>query len=198
MLSHLGRVTCLFVIGATVCLIARPISAQRISQEKQASLNQANTLQSLVGEMSNTLWDYSEIALLEERSAAYLSGLLEEEGFTIQRGVADMPTAFIAEFGSGSPIIGILAEYDALPNIGNAPVPGRQVREDGWPHGQGCGHNLFGAESVGEAIAIKQAMQEQRIAGTIRLYGTPAEETVVEKVYIAKVEVFDDLDATIE
>ena len=104
--------------------------------------------------MSAQLWDFSEIALEEHQSSAYLAGLMEEEGFSVERGVAGMPTAFIASWGSGRPILGVLAEYDALPNIGNAPEPRRTGRGDGHIHGQGCGHNLFGAASVAGAIAV--------------------------------------------
>jgi len=111
--------------------------------------------------------------------------------------VAGMPTAFVASWGSGTPILGVLAEYDALPNIGNAPVPERTPREDGHIHGHGCGHNLFGAASVAGAIAIKRMMEEHDTPGTLRLYGTPAEETVVGKVYMAREGLFDDLDAAI-
>ena len=172
--------------------------AQDLSKEKEAALGQATGLEELVSEMTYKLWDFSETALRETKSAAYLSDLLEEAGFTVTRGVADMPTAFVAEYGEGSPIIGILAEFDALPNIGNAPSPERVKREDGWPNGQGCGHNIFGAASVGGAISVKRAMEESGITGTVRLYGTPAEETVVGKVYMAKAGLFDDLDAAIE
>ena len=147
--------------------------------------------------MSSRLWDFAEIALEEHQSAGYLADVLEGEGFTVERGVAGMPTAFVASWGSGRPILGVLAEYDALPNIGNAVVPGRAPRKDAHPHGQGCGHNLFGAASVAAAIAIKRMMAEHGTAGTVRLYGTPAEETVVGKVYMARDGLFDDLDASI-
>jgi aminobenzoyl-glutamate utilization protein B len=108
-----------------------------------------------------------------------------------------MPTAFVAAWGSGEPVIGILAEYDALPGIGNAAVPFKQLRTDGVTSGQGCGHNLFGAGSVAGAMALKRTMERHGIEGTVRLYGTPAEETVVGKVYMAKADLFDDLDAAI-
>ena len=97
-----------------------------------------------------------------------------------------MPTAFVASFGSGSPVIGILAEYDALPGIGNEAVPRKQPRADGVTAGQGCGHDLFGAGSVGAAIALKRTMVTQELRGTLRLYGTPAEETGIGKVYMAR------------
>ena len=185
----------LFVIAIAIA-VCFPAWAQ--SREKRTAMEQADELWPTIQEMSMTLWDYSELAMLEYRSAEYLSGVLEAEGFTLERDVADMPTAFVATYGSGAPIIGILAEYDALPGNGNAVVPMQQERDDGLPDGQGCGHNLFGAASIGAAIALKRTMEEHNLHGTVRLYGTPAEETVVGKVYMAKAGVFDDLDAAIE
>jgi aminobenzoyl-glutamate utilization protein B len=171
---------------------------QALPAEKATAVAAVDALGPEILEMSMTLWDYAELALLETRSAEYLADLLEAEGFTVERGVAGMPTAFVASFGSGAPIIGVLAEYDALPNIGNAVVPRREPREDGYPDGHGCGHNLFGAGSVAAAIALKRTMEEHGLAGTVRLYGTPAEETVVGKVYMAKAGLFDDLDASLD
>jgi aminobenzoyl-glutamate utilization protein B len=124
--------------------------------------------------------------------------VLEREGFSVERGVAGMPTAFVAEWGSGGPVIGILAEYDALPNIGNAVVPLEQQRDDGHPHGHGCGHNLFGAGSAGAAIALKRVMDAGDIPGTVRFFGTPAEETLIGKVYMANAGVFDGIDITLD
>lgn len=184
-------------IVALLASLAIPISAQSVDEGQASALAHAAALDELVSGMSMELWDYAEIALQESRSANHLADVLEGEGFAVERGVAGMPTAFVASWGSGSPILGVLAEYDALPNIGNAPVPERAPREDGHVHGHGCGHNLFGAASVGAAIAIKRMMEEYGTAGTLRLYGTPAEETVVGKVYMAREGLFDDLDAAI-
>ncbi|MGH7540843.1 MAG: amidohydrolase, partial [Gemmatimonadota bacterium] len=165
----------------------------------RTALEAVDALADEIRSMSLTLWEYAETALLEERSAAYLAELLEREGFRVERGVAAMPTAFVAEFthGEGGPVIGVLAEYDALPGVGNAPLPTKAPRADGVASGHGCGHNLFGAGSVGAAIAIKRAMQAADLAGTVRLYGTPAEETVVGKVYMARAGLFEDLDASL-
>ena len=174
-----------------------PLAAQSVEEGKESALAHAAALDELVAEMSMQLWDFSEIALEEHQSSAYLAQLLEQEGFTVETGVAGMPTAFVASWGSGRPVLGVLAEYDALPNIGNAVEPRRTGREDGHVHGQGCGHNLFGAASVASAIAIKRMMAEHGTTGTVRLYGTPAEETVVGKVYMARDGLFDDLDASI-
>ncbi len=177
--------------------VGSPLSAQSVEEGRESALDHAMALEELVAGMSMELWDYSEIALQESRSVAYLSGILEDEGFTVERGAAGMPTAFVASWGSGTPILGVLAEYDALPNIGNAARPERSPRDDEHIHGHGCGHNLFGAASVAGAIAIKRMMEEHGTPGTVRLYGTPAEETVVGKVYMAREGLFDDLDAAI-
>ncbi len=179
-------------------LCSGSLSAQTLPPEKQTALDVVDGLSSEIHLIAMKLWDYSEIALLEAQSADFLIGVLENEGFAVRRGVADMPTAFVASYGSGRPIIGILAEYDALPGVGNAAVPRKQARDDGMTAGQGCGHNLFGAGSVGAAIALKRTIEKHGLGGTVRLYGTPAEETVVGKVYMAKAGVFDDLDASLD
>lgn len=178
--------------------LALPAAAQRPAPIKQAVATEVDQLSGEINRMAMTLWTYSETALKETQSAAFLADLVEREGFTVTRGVSDMPTAFVATWGSGAPVIGILAEYDALPGIGNATVPARQPRADGVLDGQGCGHNLFGAGSVGAAIALKRVMAARGIKGTIRLFGTPAEETLVGKTYMARDGIFDGLDATLE
>jgi aminobenzoyl-glutamate utilization protein B len=109
-----------------------------------------------------------------------------------------MPTAFVATFGSGRPVVGILAEFDALPGIGNEAVPRREERKDGVRDGHGCGHNLFGPASVGAAVALKRVLEAQKLPGTVRLFGTPAEETLVGKVYMARDGVFAGLDAALD
>jgi len=187
------------VIPVLVVGLFRPALADfEISEEKQAVIDQVDALEPEIEDMSMELWNYSETALREVRSAEFLAAILEAEGFALERGVADMPTAFVAEWGDGGPVIGILAEYDALPNIGNEPVPLKQARTDGNPHGHGCGHNLFGAGSVGAAIALKRTMEAYGIQGTVRLFGSPAEETVVGKVYMANAGVFDGIDITLD
>ncbi len=178
--------------------IGGAMSAQRLPREKSTALSAADEVAAEIGRMSQILWDFSETALLEYRSAEFLANALEQDGFMVERGVAEMPTAFIASYGSGNPIIGILAEYDALPGVGNAVAPRKAPRDDGLSNGHGCGHNLFGAASVGAAMILKRVIAAHNLSGTVRLYGTPAEETVVGKVYMAKAGVFDDLAAAIE
>jgi len=173
-------------------------SGQPVSKEKKLGLEEVEKLTPQIHEISQKLWDYSEIALRENKSSQLLINVLKNAGFSVEENVAGMPTAFVASFGSGSPVIGILAEYDALAGTGNANVPFKQAREDGITSGQGCGHNLFGSACVNAAIAIKQTMEKHDIKGTLKLFGTPAEETVVGKVYMAKAETFDGLDACLE
>jgi len=202
-----GRFTRFISLSALFLLaLSTPARAQTptaemrgLSAEKRSALAAIDAIAGEIHEMSMTLATFSETALLEHRSAEYLTGLLEAEGFTVERGVADMPTAFVATFrhGSDGPTLGILAEFDALPGVGNEPVPHRAPRLDGITAGQGCGHNLFGAGSIGAAIALKRAMVDQGIEGEVRLFGTPAEETVVGKVYMANAGVFDGVDATL-
>ena len=194
-LKPLLRATLLVVL----CLVTpQAVVAENTDLLKQQAIAQVESIQPLVDEMATKLWEYAELALRETQSSDLLIGKLREAGFQVERGVAGMPTAFVATYGSGSPVIGILAEYDALPGVGNEAVPERQPRKDGTTTGHGCGHNLFGAASVGGAIALKQVMAQEGVRGTIKLFGTPAEETVVGKVYMAKAGVFDGLDSVID
>lgn len=174
------------------------LADDRFTPEKLQVIDEVDALQPQIVDMSMALWRYGEIALREQQSAKHLADVLDAEGFTVERGVADMPTAFVGEWGSGKPVIGILAEYDALPDIGNEPVPERQMRADGHAHGHGCGHNLFGAGSVAAAIALKRTMSANGMRGTVKLFGSPAEETLVGKVYMANAGVFDGIDVTID
>jgi len=142
------------------------------------------------------VWELSELSLLEVESSAYLKEVLKKNGFSItSEGTANVPTAFVAEFGSGKPVLGIMLEYDALPGLGNEAVPHKEARKDGVTSGHGCGHNLIGAGALGAAVAIKDLMQEKGIAGTLRVYGAAAEETEGAKVYMARAGLFKDVDA---
>jgi aminobenzoyl-glutamate utilization protein B len=188
------------VLLATLVLAAAlpgAAAAQNIDRLRgQAWQEVADIEQELIG-LSDALWRHAETSLLEVQSAEELASFLEQNGFTVERGVADMPTAFVASYGSGSPVIGILAEYDALPGISNQTVPSKTPEVEGAP-GHGCGHNLFGAASAGAAVAAKEVLVRNRLPGTIKFFGCPAEETVIGKVYMAKAGVFDDLDACLD
>ncbi len=147
-------------------------------------------------EAANQVWAYAETALRETRSSEVLASYLEGQGFRVTRGVAGMPTAFVAEFGSGPPVIGILGEYDALPDLSQKAQPVKEPLAAGAA-GHGCGHNLFGAASAGAATAVKELMRREGLAGTIRFYGTPAEEAVGGKIYMVKAGLFDDADVVL-
>ncbi|HVR42178.1 MAG TPA: amidohydrolase [Thermoanaerobaculia bacterium] len=144
-------------------------------------------------ELSDRIWRYAETALKETRSSEALADRAEAEGFRVTRGVAGMPTAFVAEYGSGSPVIGIMGEYDALPGISQKAQPEREALEAG-AGGHGCGHNLFGVGSLGAAIAVKELMAAGRFRGTLRFFGTPAEEAVGGKIYMVRDGVMDGVD----
>ncbi|HSB09352.1 MAG TPA: amidohydrolase [Blastocatellia bacterium] len=143
--------------------------------------------------MSDQIWRFAETALRETRSSKLLADYAEKQGFEVKRGVAGMPTAFVASFGQGRPIIGILGEYDALPGISQKAQPVKEALEADSA-GHGCGHNLFGAASLGAAVAIKELIASGKLKGTIRFYGTPAEEAIGGKIYMARDGLFNDLD----
>lgn len=148
-------------------------------------------------EMSDEIWRLAETAFEETRSSEILARYAEDMGMKVQRGVADIPTAFIASFGSGKPIIGILGEFDALPGVSQKAVPEKSPLQEGSP-GHGCGHNMFGAGSMGAAVAIKNLIEAGKLEGTIRFYGTPAEEKYFGKLYMARAGLFDDLDVCLD
>ncbi|MFY9557744.1 MAG: amidohydrolase [Blastocatellia bacterium] len=149
----------------------------------------------LIG-LSGQIWGFAETALRETRSSKLLADYAEKQGFEVKRAVAGMPTAFVASYGQGRPIIGILGEYDALPGISQKAQPVKEALEAGSA-GHGCGHNLFGAASLGAAVAIKELIAAGKLKGTVRFYGTPAEESIGGKIYMAREGLFKDLDVCI-
>ncbi|WP_435156242.1 amidohydrolase [Haladaptatus sp. DFWS20] len=146
--------------------------------------------------MTQRIWETPELGLHEEKSVQVLIDRLNEEGFDIEIGLGEMPTAFVASYGSGDPTVGILGEYDALPDLSQKVKSEHDPVEQGAP-GHGCGHNLFGVAGVGGAIGVKRAIEGGDIDGTIEFYGCPAEETLVGKVFMARDGAFDHLDAAI-
>lgn len=151
----------------------------------------------LLHEASQSLWHNPEPSLKEYQSAALLADILEQHGFDVQRGVADMPTAFVASYTRGDgPTVAFLGEYDALPELSQAAVPERQPVETGG-YGHGCGHNLLGTGALGAALATKVAIEAGKVGGTVRFYGCPAEEILVGKVFMVRAGLFDDCDLAI-
>ncbi|MEZ4904771.1 MAG: amidohydrolase [Spirosomataceae bacterium] len=147
------------------------------------------------GVLAKQIWNYAEVGYQEVKSSALLQEQLRKEGFKIQAGVADIPTAFTATFGEGKPVIGILGEFDALPGLSQDSTPVKKAI--GGIAGHACGHHLFGVGSMASAIAVKNWLAQSGHKGTIRFYGTPAEEGGSGKVYMVKAGLFDDVDVVL-
>jgi aminobenzoyl-glutamate utilization protein B len=157
---------------------------------------EVDTQADVIWDMALNVWKFSELGLQEEKSSAYESAVLEKNGFTISdRGIGGCDTSWIATWGNGSPVLGILVEFDALPGLGNEPVPTKTPRKDGVTNGHGCGHNLIGAGAIGAAIALKTHMEKEKIDGTIKVFGCPAEELIAGKNFMARAGAFKELDA---
>jgi aminobenzoyl-glutamate utilization protein B len=146
--------------------------------------------------ISKQIWDYAELGYMEEKSSLLLQEQLKKEGFTVQAGIAGIPTAFVATYGEGKPVIGILGEYDALPGLAQqalptiSPIPNQKA-------GHGCGHNLFGTASVAAAVEVKNWLQKSGQKGTVKIYGCPAEEGGSGKVYMVREGLFEGVDVVL-
>jgi len=165
-------------------------------QIKTTALKWINDHQTLVTDLHQRAWELAEVGLQETRTSSLLAETLAAHGFALERGVAGMPTAFVATYtrGEGGPTLGVMAELDALPELSQEALPYRQVRKEGGA-GHGCGHCGYAATAVGAAIAVKETMEAHDLAGTIKCFGCPAEETLVGKVFMVRDGVFDGLDA---
>ena len=181
-----------FIVGA---LCALPFAAHAApSATKRAAVASVDKHAADLTDLSDRIWGYAETALKEHKSSKALADYAEQQGFTVTRGVSGMPTAFIARFGSGKPVIGIMGEYDALPGVSQKAIPEQSPLVEGAA-GHGCGHNMFGAASLGAALAIKEQIAAGKLKGTVVFYGTPAEEAVGGKTYMARDGVFNEVDA---
>ncbi len=165
-----------------------------MSESKQAAREWIEENRGRLIELSDLVWEYAELGFVEFKSAELLADELEKNGFQIERGVAEIPTAFVATWGSGKPVIGIMGEYDALPGVSNKVVPVKDPLIEGGP-GHGCGHNVHGVSGLGAALAVKAAMEELKVSGTIKYFGCPAEEMLSGKVWMVRDGVFDGVDA---
>lgn len=171
-------------------------SAQWSPAVRQELLKRMDAQASRFGDLSRQIWEFAEVGYQEERSAALLREELKAAGFSITERVADIPTAFSAQWGSGRPVIGILGEYDALPGLEQEAVPAKRPLKATKP-GHGCGHNLFGAASAFAAIAVKEQLAAMKGAGTVRFYGCPAEEGGGGKIYMVRAGAFKDCDVVL-
>jgi aminobenzoyl-glutamate utilization protein B len=166
------------------------------AKKKEVLLSVDKHQQELIA-LSDQIWAFAETAMVETKSAKILADYAEAQGFKVTRGVAEVPTAFIAEYGSGKPIIGVLGEFDALPGLSQKAQPTKEALAKDAP-GHGCGHNMFGAGSLVAALSIKELIASGKLKGTIRFYGTPAEEDLAGKVYMARAGLFNDLDVCLD
>ncbi len=148
------------------------------------------------GEVALKIWSFAEVGYQETESSALLQAQLEAAGFDVKVGVSEIPTAFVASWGWGKPVIGIIGEFDALPGLSQAATPERKPLVENGP-GHGCGHHLFGTASTAAAIAVKEWLAANRRSGTLRFFGTPAEEGGSGKVYMLRAGLFDDVDAVV-
>ena len=177
----------LALIPLVAACLSTPLAAQTADPVAEVEAQGDRTAR-----VSQQIWDWAELGYLENRSSGLLQDELQSEGFQVEAGIADIPTAFLAEWGEGGPIIAILAEYDALPGISQTAAPTREQSEHGAGHA--CGHNLFAGGSLTAAIAVKRWLEKTGTPGRIRLYGTPAEEGGSGKVYMTRAGLFDDVD----
>ncbi len=168
-----------------------------ISANKKLALEAVNKQEKKMVAMSDQIWALAETAFEEKESAKILADYAESQGFTVEKGVAEMPTGFIASYGSGKPVIGILGEFDALPGISQKAQPNKVPLKKG-AGGHGCGHNLFGVASLSAAVAIKDLIAQGKLKGTVKFYGTPAEEKFFGKLFMARKGLFNDLDVCLD
>lgn len=172
------------------------VSAQDKEALKTNAIKSLDTQFDAYKKIAHQIWDYSEVGYKEYKSSELLQNTLKNAGFSVNPNVADIPTAFVATFGEGKPVIGILAEFDALPGLGQAAEPEKKPIE-GKAAGHACGHHLFGAASVAAAIELKNTLLKNKMAGTIKLYGTPAEEGGSGKVYMVRAGLFNGVDVVL-
>ncbi|WP_306013910.1 MULTISPECIES: amidohydrolase [unclassified Allomuricauda] len=177
-------------------LVSLNLSAQKMSKDKKAVVASVEKHKENLIQISDSIWALAETAFEESISSELLADYAEKNGMTVTRGVADIPTAFVATYGSGKPVISVLGEFDALPGLSQNTVPTKDPRIDGAP-GHGCGHNMFGAASLGAAIAIKEQIEAGNIKGTVKFFGTPAEEKFFGKVWMVEAGLWDDVDVNV-
>ena len=188
---------CALVMIAGNTFAQKKTTAPVMSASKKTVIQSVDSHAGDLINISDKIWAAEETAFNEIQSAKLLADYAEANGFKVERGVAEMPTAFVATYGSGSPVIGILGEFDALPGLSQNKVPTKNPLHDGKP-GHGCGHNLFGTGSLGAAIAIKEMIEQGKLKGTIKFYGTPAEEKFFGKLWMVRAGLFNGVDVVMD
>ncbi len=193
------KIRSILAVLLTLLLLPNMLFSQvKTSAVKQDAFDWIDSRAELLNRTAKSIWEFAEIAYTEYKSAEYLSNILENEGFRVTRNAANIPMAFVAEYGSGSPVIGILGELDALPGLSQQAGIAEKISIDENGNGHGCGHNLLGVGSAGAAMAVKHAIQKYGITGTVKFFGCPAEETGDGKVFMAREGLFDDLDICLD
>lgn len=183
------------VHALAVLLLAAPA---RAADERAAALvlGAIAARQQRHGDVAREIWRLAELGYLEEKSSALLQGELRAAGFEVKAGVAGIPTAFVASWGTGRPVIAFVGEFDALPGLSQDAVPERKAIVPGGG-GHGCGHHLLGTASLAAALATREWLASEKRPGTVRYYGTPAEEGGSGKVYMVRAGLFRDVDAVV-
>ncbi|MFN7921956.1 MAG: amidohydrolase [Bryobacteraceae bacterium] len=184
------------VSGIALFLASAALAAEIPSAERTRILRTMDDTAQRYGEISRRIWEFAELGHKEQKSSALLRDELRANGFRVEENIGGMPTAFVATWGSGKPVIGLMGEFDALPALSQDTVPERKALIAGGS-GHGCGHNLFGAAVVFAAVAVKNHMAANRLPGTIRFYGTPAEEGGGGKIYMVRAGVFEGTDVVL-
>jgi aminobenzoyl-glutamate utilization protein B len=192
--AHRRRAAILNEAARRIVLLNLAIFSMAASAE--SVLEQVDAEAAAAVSMAERLWALAELGYQETRSSELLGAYLAESGFSLESGVAGIPTAFVATFGSGRPVIGVLAEFDALPGMSQAAEPSRRPLEPGGA-GHACGHHLFGAGAAAAAVSVARWMEANGVPGSIRVYGTPAEEGGSGKVYLTRAGLFDDVDVVL-
>ena len=182
-----------FIPILLLSLLTFTLHSQSVNKLKKELLNSLEQKSSALISVSDNIWEAAEVAFREEKSAEYLIQYAEENGLKVEKGLAGMPTAFTATYGEGKPVIGIIGEFDALPGLSQTTVPYKNELVAGGA-GHGCGHNLFGTASLGAAVAIKELIEKGDLKGTVKFFGTPAEEKFFGKLWMIREGVFDDVD----
>lgn len=185
-----------FTTLVLLSLVTLNLTGQKLTSNKKAIIASVETHKENLIQISDSIWALAETAFNESKSAEVLATYAEQNGLKVSRGVADIPTAFTATYGSGKPVISILGEFDALPGLSQKTEPTKNPIENGAP-GHGCGHNMFGAASLGAAIAIKEQIEAGKLKGTVKFLGTPAEEKFFAKVWMVEAGLWDDVDVNV-
>jgi aminobenzoyl-glutamate utilization protein B len=170
--------------------------SQKLNSSKKAIISSVEKHEAELIKISDSIWALAETAFNESESSRILADYAEKNGLKVTRGVADIPTAFTATYGSGKPVISILGEFDALPGLSQKASPTKEPLNEDAP-GHGCGHNMFGTASLGSAIAIKELMEAGKIKGTVKFLGTPAEEKFFAKVWMVEAGLWSDVDVNV-